>query len=258
MSGEISAQWHDSDWDRLVHRFAAYRSKTVPEVVRAQARLICVNLAHNTQPYGADDAARAKGRNAVRGDLNKVFLGPERILEIARLGARRGHELSERMIEAVESGRSARVAELWRQQSGQSLPAADAPDPQWHRQQRNRRGKVSRKGRPMLVLSASALRAYTLTKEKLVGFAKSGWATAARALGATRGIPGWVSRNRGPGTARDATADPSYPRVVLSNTVRYIDQVLPPKERERAVHMQYQKMDRALQHQMDAELRKAA
>ena len=88
---------------------------------------------------------------------------------------------------------------------------------------------------------------YVRTASKKVGFGKSGWATVARTLGGTRGIPGWVSRNKGPGAVQDMTGDRDNPRIVMSNSVRYINLILRQSEINKALMFQQERMQKAIQ-----------
>lgn len=259
MSGniEVNTTVNDSAFQRALLRFAAYKNKGIPGVVRAQARLMCVNLAHNTQPYGNDDAARFHGQNAVRRDLSKVFIGSERLVEIARAGLSTRNRASHMLLVAAETGNLEGMRTAWQILSQRPITAAKSPDESWHQSQRNGRGRVRGKGRLMIVASDSALRLYRLRKEKLVGFAKSGWATAARMIGGTRGIAGWVTRNKGPGDAEDLTNDSDNPRVILTSSVRYISMVLPDTEVQAALKIQREKMQRAIEIQMNQEAKAA-
>ena len=255
---EINVVVDDHEVSSLLNRFAAYKNKTVPEIVRAQGRLVAVNLAHNTQPYGDDDAAKFKGQNAVRRDIGRVFIGPERVIEIAKIGAAT-NPISRWILEAVKKGDEEGVRTAWQRLSGKPITVSKNVVPSWHQSQRNRRGRVPRSAEAMIILRETSLRAYTTTKAKLVGFGKSGWAAAARALGGTRGIPGWVTRNDGPGGVTDNTkGKTNTPYVVLTNNVRYISDILPQKEVDKAVLLQAEKMARAMEIQFNAEMRAAS
>jgi hypothetical protein len=254
---EVTTHVPDAAFQKALLLFGAYKFKKLPGVILAQARLAAVNLAHATQPYGKGADAQFKGKNAVRRDLNRVFIGAERVSEIARTGAANGNDAARRLSAAIDSRNAEAVRTQWQILSGKPIVVENAPNRGWHQSQRDKRGRVRRSAKPMIVMSESALRAYRLTKERLVGFAKSGWATCARKLGGTRGVPGWVSRNQGPGNVQNLTADRDYPRVILTNSVRYIDQACRPDQISEALRMQREKMEKSLQISLEAEARKA-
>ena len=253
MSQEVTVD--DGQLSDAINSFAAYVNKTVPEIVRAQARLVAVNLATQTQPFGDDDAAQFKGVNAVRIDLGRVFIGRGRVIEIASKNQSNG--VAQWLKRAAEDGNELAVGDAWKALTGRSIEVGTNVNPAWHQGQRNAKGRVKRGAKPMIVLSESSLNSYTKRKEKLVGFGKSGWSACARALGGTRGIPGWVSRKKGPGTVDDQTrGQTDFPHVAMTNDVRYIDQILSPTQRRAAVRIQVEKMNRAIEHGLTAEAKK--
>lgn len=256
MSDQITVAIRDEKLSRLINRFAVYRNKTVPEIVRAQARLVAVNLAHNTQPYGSDDAARFKGTNAVRNDLGRVFIGATRVFQIVQNAPE--NKVSQWLGRAVEDQNIEDIKKAWLILSGREIAASRHVVPSWHKDQRNRRGRVKRTAKPMIVTMQSSIDSYSRKKEKLVGFGKSGWAAAAKLLGGTRGIPGWVSRNKGPGGATDKTrGQTNTPHVILHNRVTYVSMILPDSEIRKAINLQKDKMILAIEHGITAE-KKAA
>ena len=45
-------------WNTALRKFWAYSNKSVEDITRAQARLLAVELARQTQPFGDDSAAQ--------------------------------------------------------------------------------------------------------------------------------------------------------------------------------------------------------
>ena len=71
-------------------------------------------------------------------------------------------------------------------------------------------------------------------KKKLVGYAKGGFATAARQLGGVRGIPGFATRQNAPGTGT-VTGDGKTLTVTMINGVKYIEEALDAHGEARAI-----------------------
>lgn len=70
------------------------------------------------------------------------------------------------------------------------------------------------------------LQQHIARQQKKAGLAKGGWATCARLLGGTRGIPGWVSRHKkAQGSIIDQTKGKD-PSVTLVNGVPYSREIL--------------------------------
>lgn len=91
---------------------------------------------------------------------------------------------------------------------------------------------IARRGRnnrpPMIVADVKALNAFRRQQIKRVGWAKSGWITAARQIQGAKGfskLPAWMRKRGAPGAAKDATRKTSDPYVVLTNRVPYIDKI---------------------------------
>lgn len=222
-------------------KFWAYSHKSLGEVTRAQARLFAVELANRTQPFGSGPDAQFTGKQAVRRDIRRVFVSASTFESSDK------HGLKAWLTKAVEAGNIAEIQTAVKRFAGRTpLVSADIVRDH-HRSQRNARGRVGRSAIPMFILKRGAVERYTAEKEKLVGFGKSGWSQAARDLGGTRGIPGWVSRNRGPGSGRDLTQSKNNPRVELANDVRYCSDILPPREIETAARIQAEKMEKAIE-----------
>jgi hypothetical protein len=75
--------------------------------------------------------------------------------------------------------------------------------------------------RRLLVTSYSRVEAYANKTVRKSGFAKGGFATAARQLGGVRGIPGWATRQKAPGTGT-VTGDGRTLTVTMTNLVNYL------------------------------------
>lgn len=75
--------------------------------------------------------------------------------------------------------------------------------------------------RRLLVAGYSRVEAYANKTARMSGFAKGGFATAARQLGGVRGIPGWATRQKAPGTGT-VTGDGKTLTVTMTNSVNYL------------------------------------
>ena len=233
-------------------KFWAYSTKSIGEITRAQARLFAVELANRTQPFGLDESAQNTGKMAVRRDVLSVFINGAAIQSDER------HGLKKWLTDAIAAGKIDDARTAMRRLTGRTPEVSQDVVPSFHQSQRNGRGRIGSKPRQMLVLNGDSLQGYLASREKLVGFAKSGWAQAARDLGGTRGIPAWVTRNRGPGGAEDHTDSGSNPNVVLRNDVSYVSDVLPEAEIERAAQVQAAKMEKSIEKALEYEATRMA
>ncbi|NDD54502.1 hypothetical protein EBZ39_11615 [bacterium] len=64
----------DRDFRFALRRLADATKRDIGDVVRQQARLIAVNLAYQTQPFG-DASGKARGQSRVRRDISHVYRG---------------------------------------------------------------------------------------------------------------------------------------------------------------------------------------
>jgi len=52
-------------FEQIMKDYAEIREVTIPDAVMLNARLLCVELARRTQPFGADDKAKLTGEKAI-------------------------------------------------------------------------------------------------------------------------------------------------------------------------------------------------
>jgi hypothetical protein len=93
----------------------------------------------------------------------------------------------------------------------------------------------------MIVKDAQKLKTYVVTETKKVGFGKGGWAACARALGGTRGIPGWISRQNAPGTVVE-NYGATVMSITMTNQVPYASSILSPAQKQEAVRIAMDKL----------------
>lgn len=191
-------------------------------IVKRTARLAAVELAFRTQPYGKSNEVKTKGQNAVRRDIKRVYQQPGALLDPIRKSSRNGEYLAAKFWAAYKAGNT-QLADSILKAAGLP-PLAKWDSGEAHRAARNRRGQVPKKTKPLLVspTAIKRLETYIRKQQKKVGYVKSGWAASARQLGGTRGIPGWVTRNRGRARVIDRSSRRVDPSVFLENLVAYV------------------------------------
>ena len=230
--------------DTLV-RWQKHTGKSFPEVIRKQARLIAVNLAHNTQPYGFDARALQLGQRATASDIARVYVP---VTKIYASIAKTNEDAAKGFIKAVRTGNIVHAREIMGAFGLSGI--SDVPfgkfDPAIHNHLRlqNRRGRISKRLKPRLIVTdPPALSKYQKAMARRVGFGKSGWATCADKVGGSRGIPLWAKRQRAPATVQDLTGDFNNPRIVMTSQVKFIDVILPDGMRRDALDKQAGKME---------------
>ncbi len=98
----------------------------------------------------------------------------------------------------------------------------------------------------MIVKDAQKLKSYVVSEIKKVGFGKGGWAACAGALGGTRGIPGWISRQNSPGIVAE-NYGASVMSVTMTNQVPYASSILSPAQKREAVRIAMDKLRTSIQ-----------
>lgn len=248
MANEITCEvTHESlrEFERSLLDLGALLNKSVGDVLRQQARLVCVNLAWNTQPYGLGLDARKLGEWAAMRDVGKVYRSVDVVYaEIAK----QSEDAAKGFYAAALNGRLDVAKHILRGCGLSELLGADigAFDPAIHHGLRNNRGRVSIRTPRLIVTDPKVLLAYHKLVVSRVGTAKSSWATCAQQLGGVRGIPFWATKNRAPGHVQDLSQQANDPRVILSSRVDYMPTACPENMQRDALDKQRGKMQTAI------------
>lgn len=258
-----------------------YRNKGLAYGLRREARLVAVNLAFQTQPFGgskamtaAGSSGREQGEGAVARDIRAVIKVPSDLfaeINAQSVSAAKAFSLFMKNRRYAEAGALLNRLNI----STFSQIKAGPMDGQIHenaRRQIPQRPRIPRKPKPLLVTSdVNELKAYIKQVQKKVGIAKAGWAACAQQLGGTGGrmsafggqqqaVPAWVKRHVG-GRASGSVADQAdrtfNARVVMFNHVPWVSKCLTEKEAQRALDIQREKMLLRLGYIFEAEAAKA-
>jgi hypothetical protein len=238
--------------------YAAVREKTMPEALRINARLLCVELARRTQPFGKDESAKKSGESAVARDL---LGGKKRYGIFAPLT-----DFLQQNAEANSTGTIRLFAKkdgtVYGTDQAHFLNGASASTLRGVHKKSFSNGRMSsagtsdrRTGRWVFInkyfVPGEVLNDYLASVKAKVGIAKSGWAACAKKIksttkgSATRGIPRWVSRHLGDyglGLVQDNADNADNPSITLTNTAKHADATCRESERNVAVVIVKQNM----------------
>ena len=252
--------------------YAAVREKTMPEALRINARLLCVELARRTQPFGKDDSAKKDGESAVARDL---LGGKKRYGLFAPLT-----EFMQKHAEANSTGTIRLFARkdgtIYGTDKAHFRQFATASSLRFIHKKAFVNGKMSsagtndrRTGRWVFIdkyfVPGEVLSKYVESVKAKVGIAKSGWAACAKKIqsttkgSATRGIPRWVTRHLGDydlGIVEDNSESPFNPSITLTNTAKHADATCRESERNVAVVIVKQNMIKQVLRMMKYERKK--
>ncbi len=229
--------------DALFQKMGWTIKNSVPGYIRQEARLASVSLAFQAQPFGDNASTLASGQAAVSRDIYRVYTTPGKAFaDIQDPRAQAG------FWKAVKTNAWNRATTILAR-SGSALKSTlidnfDAG--QSHRRLRNNRGGINQGQKPvMIVKDVPKLKSYIASEQKKVGEGKGGWATCARNLGGTRGIPGWVSRQNSPGQViENYTANKSS--VSLTNLVAYASEILSPSAMQDALRIAEERLAKSI------------
>lgn len=252
---KITAMTDTSDLRGRLAEYGRIVGKETGESVRQFARVACVNLATETQPFGKDTSAKEQGETAVARDIYKVYYpatGSKFLKQATAIannynsrtnaGEGANEKFKNRMLRYQMENNTAALAKI-AADLGFTDVSLDTFDSARHKGSRDRRGRV-RGAKPQLVIGAEdQLEKYVADTQKKVGLTKAGWAKCAEAIplnrtsSATRGIPQWVTRNKGraSGYISDMSADPANPRVKMTNATPWCSLVLTPAQAQKAL-----------------------
>jgi hypothetical protein len=262
--------------EQMFEFYGAVKQKTLPEVLRIHARLVCVELARRTQPFGDKSGGEKVGEKAIARDLmgrGDGIKGKNRAGLFAPLTPRQEvyaefNDSAEIYVFRTKDGT------VYGVDRAHFLPDAGVSDLRNIHRSNFVKGKMSAAGGDTHNIGRwKFIIKYFVPKQNLaefaklqyakVGIAKSGWAWCAKQLktgkgSATRGIPRWVTRHLGDyglGIVQDLADDSANPRIVLTNTCKFADKVCPPAQQQEAVLVVVNKMVKQLANMLRYERR---
>jgi hypothetical protein len=264
-------QIDDREFKAALLRFYASQKKSWPEVIKSQARLIAVNFAHQTAPFGMAKATRDQAQKTIGVEIGRVYKeagtvaydlknSSKSIAEVPRVKS--ASQAAAAFVRLVRNAKHDKARQLLNDLMIDPYQATQVGKfDQGGEHQKARYGarrKVPKNQFPrMAVTNFNVIRSYMRKVKDRVGTAKAGWAACAKELGGWRGIPAWVHQQtskRRLGGVDDATAGKN-PHVIMTNSVPWIDKCLNQGQMQRAIDIQKQKMISAIGHSMSRSAR---
>lgn len=260
----ITMQIDSADFSYQLKRYALAKKISFAKAIKQQGRLVAVNLAFQTQPFGDNNKARAQGEQAAKNDINLVYKTTKYTTGVIKKSPlAKGKYPTQN---ADQAGRAFARHVLKGQNDAATTILQRLQIPKYHetvvkpmdggnahksarygarrRVPKNTFVKVS-------VPRESQIDSYVKQITQKVGIAKAGWAHCAKQLGGSRGISQWVTRHAGKratGSVVDnseASSDQQY--VTMENKVPWIDKCLNAGQIQRALDIQKDKMTKAIE-----------
>ena len=254
-------------FEQIMKDYAEIRAVTIPDAVSVSARLLCVELARRTQPFGDDNKARETGEKAITGDL----IGRKRRVGI--FGAIGPAMTEEGGYSWYKTGDNVRLfvgkdGFAYGTEKTMFRPDASASEMRAFHKKNFVNGKASSAGSytrnigrwkflDKMFVSKETLDDYIKSTIKKVGIAKAGWANCALQLKKvnkgklTADIPPWVIRHTADfknGKTEDLTSDPQNPRVIMTNTTPWASSVITESEKHTAIGFVTSKMKKQIEY----------
>ncbi|NDG62038.1 MAG: hypothetical protein EBY29_01020, partial [Planctomycetes bacterium] len=239
-------------FEHIMADYAEIREVTIPDAVSLNARLLCVELARRTQPFGEEQTS---GTIRVKNDIGKIIKTTEQLDEYAdRVGSQR---IKARLKALIKSGRFDIVETILRnigflnKWTGLEFLDSKSAIKTHHQDARVKpTGRTKTRGSKLFISSGSELNTYITEIQKRVGISKGGWAECASQLkkvnkgGLLTGFPSWVKKaiRSGSGSVQDLTSNIKSPKVTLTNNVPWVSQILPASEQLNALSVVATKM----------------
>lgn len=177
----------DGGFRNALVQLAEVTRKDFSEIVRRQGRLLAIQLARVTQPFGGGgnnesgnyvgEGDRIAGEKATRRDIYKLYAPPYIAFQQIR---DTDFQAAQAFWRAIQDSDWTECERIVREAGGRwrNVPVGRF-DAGLHRRNRNRQGRISRHVPAQIVTNPKALSTYAEKKVKLVGLAKGGCAAAA-------------------------------------------------------------------------------
>jgi hypothetical protein len=234
-----------ADLDRAIKKLAEASGSTVKEVLPSQMRLYAADLAFNTRPIGKSPKDAEAGRNRVATRVGAVYKPVGTAYDWLK---RKEVRLARAFSRMVTEKRFTDAADLLNKHTAAAVRyhVGMFDDGKLHRKQ----GDSKRVTECLITVDLRKAERYLKDTQKKVGFAKGGFATAARELGGVRGIPGFATRQNAPGRGYIRGEGAKF-EVILENHVDYIDKALDRAGEERAAQHRAKSINITLRRTMD-------
>jgi hypothetical protein len=271
------------DNQKLLKKMELYQQvtgKQIAATMRRGARLLAVNLAYSTPPYGKNSQSQKLGEIAVQNDMLRAYMPAapistkhdrqkQSLRDVVRRVIVRDFKLRDAILSAIDmanriSNRRTKQKRITKKSRALGLAdlrvlLAQAPgfnklkvdetvDKSIHKRTRNDYGRVRKNWQTRTVVYRSKdLEKYIKEKQKLVGLSKAAWAACAIQVNADvkdalRGIPLWVKRHveKVPAAVHDH-AEAASPDIKLVSKLPWADKALRKTAHAEAIRISRQK-----------------
>jgi len=241
-------------FEQIMKDYATIRETTIPDAVHLNARLLCAEFARRTQAFGKDENV---GTERVRKDISNIIKPPVYFLQF--LGKTQNQRLKKNLTKNFNArnwtGLKSTLAAV--RMGSEAFTVVDGGNfSAIHRENRNpKTGRAFKRPKQFyLAADSTTLFNYIKDRQKMVGFAKAGWAECALQLkkvisrSQLYDFEKWWVRNKpGTGSIVDNTGNAAAPTVTLTNSLPWADSVLRTTEQLHGMAFVAQKMKKQME-----------
>ena len=250
---ELKLTAHPADLAALnlsLNRLAEQTGKTLQEVLPAQMRLLATDLAAVTSPKGKDTGDNQKAMENIMKRIYAIYPSTGAIVNLLK---KKNDGLAGKFAGFITTRKNASAQKILDQYLPElNITIGSFDGGALHSAHRNQK-KITQR---LLVAGYTRVTAYAKKKARMVGYAKGGFATAAKQLGGVRGIPGFATRQKSPGTGT-ITGDGKTLSVTMTNGVNYLKNALTSADESRAVSHRSKQITTVLQKIQDRKIQRA-
>lgn len=229
---EINVKADPFDLARLNQNFntlAEETGKTLKEVLVPQMRLLASDLAYMTSPKGKSTQDNKKAMENIMSRISAIYPHTGVVVKILQqknpgVAGKFAGFVTTRKVASAQKILNEYLPEL-------NIKIGPFDGGALHQAHRNQK-KITQR---LLVAGYTRVTAYAKKTARKAGFAKGGFATAAKQLGGVRGIPGFATSQKSPGTGT-VTGEGKTLTVTITNGVKYIRDALTPADESQAIN----------------------
>jgi hypothetical protein len=253
---------YTNDIEDMLDKYQQVSGRSVRDLVRAYARLACVQLANRTQAFttGPSDGPAALDRQSktVSFDIKKVIKDKESLRERFEKSVQ-DEKIRDRLVKVLNAGRYDILAKIMvnigmiHSESDFIKIAGGSSAKSAHTQHINRKSGRTNSPPGKVYLSTGELEGYITEVQKRIGYAKGGWAECAREIGGisgdgARGIPAYAKRHKGKNfSVSDRSSDKDEPHFTMTNSTPYIRKLLDQGQEMAAMNIARERMIKSLE-----------
>lgn len=195
------------------------------------------------------------GQAAVRRDILRVYCPPSEAYSLCEY--RKGIGAAKEFYRYLKYGLLENARLAFRRATGLAYDVITWDGGKLHQQYRNNQGRVTKSAATTIVADNKALEAYIRQKQKLVGFAKSGFVNAGKQVAGGQGgrAPAWMSQPEAPGHAVISGVGTDHFYIEMVDDVSYTDKILQESYYTAAVEAWDRNLEREAQAIADYKIR---